>query len=455
MPLSSLSALSPLDGRYAVKVDALRTTLSEAGFMHHRVKVEVSWLQALAEAGFDEIKPFSDDAKTLLNKLVAEFSEADAQRIKDIEAVTNHDVKAVEYWLKEKVAGSAELVAASEFIHFACTSEDINNTSHGMMLKTARDSVMVPALQKVIARLTDLAHTNADVPMLSRTHGQPASPTTLGKEMANVVARLQRAIKRIEQVEILGKMNGAVGNYNAHLSAYPAYDWENFSKNVIEQRLGLTYNPYTIQIEPHDYMAEMFDAFARANTILLDLNRDIWGYISVGYFKQKTKAGEIGSSTMPHKVNPIDFENSEGNLGLANALLRHLSEKLPVSRWQRDLTDSTVLRNIGVAFGYTLLAYDSCLRGLNKLETNPERLAADLDATWEVLAEPVQTVMRRYGIENPYEQLKELTRGKGISKEALREFVLTLAIPQDAKDLLLAMTPANYIGIAAKLAKAI
>jgi len=455
MPLSSLSALSPLDGRYAVKVDALRTTLSEAGFMHHRVKVEVSWLQALAEAGFDEIKPFSDDAKALLNKLVVEFSEADAQRIKDIEAVTNHDVKAVEYWLKEKVAGSAELVAASEFIHFACTSEDINNTSHGMMLKTARDSVMVPALQKVIARLTELAHTNADVPMLSRTHGQPASPTTLGKEMANVVARLQRAIKRIEQVEILGKMNGAVGNYNAHLSAYPAYDWENFSKNVIEQRLGLTYNPYTIQIEPHDYMAEMFDAFARANTILLDLNRDIWGYISVGYFKQKTKAGEIGSSTMPHKVNPIDFENSEGNLGLANALLRHLSEKLPVSRWQRDLTDSTVLRNIGVAFGYTLLAYDSCLRGLNKLETNPERLAADLDATWEVLAEPVQTVMRRYGIENPYEQLKELTRGKGISKEALREFVLTLAIPQDAKDLLLAMTPANYIGIAEKLAKAI
>jgi len=455
MSLSSLSALSPLDGRYATKVDALRTTLSEAGFMHHRVKVEVSWLQALAEAGFDEIKPFSDDAKALLNKLVAEFSEADAQRIKDIEAVTNHDVKAVEYWLKEKVAESAELVAASEFIHFACTSEDINNTSHGMMLKTARDGVMVPALQKLIARLTELAHTNADVPMLSRTHGQPASPTTLGKEIANVVARLQRAIKRIEQVEILGKMNGAVGNYNAHLSAYPAYDWENFSKNVIEQRLGLTYNPYTIQIEPHDYMAEMFDAFARANTILLDLNRDIWGYISVGYFKQKTKAGEIGSSTMPHKVNPIDFENSEGNLGLANALLRHLSEKLPVSRWQRDLTDSTVLRNIGVAFGYTLLAYDSCLRGLNKLETNPERLAADLDATWEVLAEPVQTVMRRYGIENPYEQLKELTRGKGISKEALREFVLTLAIPQDAKDLLLAMTPANYIGIAAKLAKAI
>jgi len=455
MSLSSLSALSPLDGRYAAKVDALRTTLSEAGFMHHRVKVEISWLQALSQAGFDEIKPFSPAANALLDKLAAEFSEADAQRIKDIEAVTNHDVKAVEYWLKEQVKDVPELVAASEFIHFACTSEDINNTSHGMMLKTARDSVMLPALKKLIARLTELAHTNAGVPMLSRTHGQAASPTTLGKEMANVVARLQRALKRIEQVEILGKMNGAVGNYNAHLSAYPHYDWESFSKNVIEQRLGLTYNPYTIQIEPHDYMAEMFDAFARVNTILLDLNRDIWGYISVGYFKQKTKAGEIGSSTMPHKVNPIDFENSEGNLGLANSLLRHLSEKLPVSRWQRDLTDSTVLRNIGVALGYTLLAYDSCLRGLNKLETNPERLAADLDATWEVLAEPVQTVMRRYAIENPYEQLKELTRGKGISKEALREFVEGLAIPQEAKDVLLAMTPANYIGIAAKLAKAI
>ncbi|MFZ6771961.1 adenylosuccinate lyase [Undibacterium sp. SXout7W] len=455
MSLSSLSALSPLDGRYASKLDALRATLSEYGFMHHRVKVEISWLQALSQAGFDEIKPFSASANALLDKVATEFSEQDAQRIKEIEAVTNHDVKAVEYWLKEQVKDVPELVAASEFIHFACTSEDINNTSHGMMLKTARNSVMVPALQKLIARLTELAHQNADVPMLSRTHGQAASPTTLGKEMANVVARLQRAIKRIEQVEILGKMNGAVGNYNAHLSAYPHHDWESFSKNVIEQRLGLTYNPYTIQIEPHDYMAEMFDAFARVNTILLDLNRDIWGYISVGYFKQKTKAGEIGSSTMPHKVNPIDFENSEGNLGLANSLLRHLSEKLPVSRWQRDLTDSTVLRNIGVALGYTLLAYDSCLRGLNKLETNPERLAADLDATWEVLAEPVQTVMRRYAIENPYEQLKELTRGKGISKEALREFVEGLAIPQEAKDVLLAMTPANYIGIAAKLAKAI
>jgi adenylosuccinate lyase len=455
MSLSPLSALSPIDGRYAAKVDALRSTLSEAGFMHHRVKVEVAWLQALSEAGFSEIRPFSADAVALLNRLVSEFSEADAQRIKEIEAVTNHDVKAVEYWLKEKVAGSAELVAASEFIHFACTSEDINNTSHGMMLKAARDEVMLPALNKLISKLAELAHLNAEIPMLSRTHGQPASPTTLGKELANVVARLRRAADRIAKVEILGKMNGAVGNYNAHLSAYPAHDWESFSKAVIEQRLGLVYNPYTIQIEPHDYMAEMFDAFARANTILLDLNRDIWGYISIGYFKQKTKAGEIGSSTMPHKVNPIDFENSEGNLGLANSLLRHLSEKLPVSRWQRDLTDSTVLRNIGVALGYTLLAYDSCMRGLNKLETNPERLAADLDATWEVLAEPVQTVMRRYGIENPYEQLKELTRGKGISKEALREFVEGLAIPQDAKDLLLAMTPASYTGIAVKLAKAI
>ncbi|GGX46396.1 adenylosuccinate lyase [Undibacterium squillarum] len=455
MSLSPLSALSPIDGRYAAKVDALRSTLSEAGFMHHRVKVEVAWLQALSEAGFSEIRPFSADAVALLNRLVSEFSEADAQRIKEIEAVTNHDVKAVEYWLKEKVAGSAELVAASEFIHFACTSEDINNTSHGMMLKASRDDVMLPALNKLISKLTELAHLNAEVPMLSRTHGQPASPSTLGKELANVVARLRRAADRIAKVEILGKMNGAVGNYNAHLSAYPEHDWESFSKAVIEQRLGLVYNPYTIQIEPHDYMAEMFDAFARANTILLDLNRDIWGYISIGYFKQKTKAGEIGSSTMPHKVNPIDFENSEGNLGLANSLLRHLSEKLPVSRWQRDLTDSTVLRNIGVALGYTLLAYDSCLRGLNKLETNPERLAADLDATWEVLAEPVQTVMRRYGIENPYEQLKELTRGKGISKEALREFVEGLAIPQEAKDLLLAMTPASYTGIAVKLAKAI
>ena len=455
MSLSALSALSPLDGRYAAKTDKLRPLLSEAGFMHHRVKVEIAWLQALSNAGFAEIKPFSAAANALLDKLANEFTEGDAERIKAIEAVTNHDVKAVEYWLKEKVKDVPELVAASEFIHFACTSEDINNTSHGMMLKAARNDVLLPALRNVIARLTEIAHENAALPMLSRTHGQPASPTTLGKEIANVVARLKRAEKRIADVEILGKMNGAVGNYNAHLSAYPDFDWESFSKKVIEQRLGLTFNPYTIQIEPHDYMAELFDAVARANTILLDLNRDIWGYISLGYFKQKTKAGEIGSSTMPHKVNPIDFENSEGNLGLANAVLKHLSEKLPVSRWQRDLTDSTVLRNIGVAFGYAVLAYDSCLRGLNKLEVNPARLAEDLDATWEVLAEPVQTVMRRYGIENPYEQLKELTRGKGISKEALRDFVNGLAIPQQAKDQLLAMTPASYTGRAEQLARKI
>ncbi|PUA20562.1 adenylosuccinate lyase [Glaciimonas sp. PCH181] len=455
MSLTALSALSPLDGRYAAKTDKLRPILSEAGFMHHRVKVEISWLQALSNAGFSEIKPFSPAASAQLDKIAAEFTEADAARIKEIEAVTNHDVKAVEYWLKEQVKDVPELVAASEFIHFACTSEDINNTSHGMMLKAARDTVLLPSLHQLIAKLTGLAHENAELPMLSRTHGQPASPTTLGKEMANVVARLQRAAKRIAEVEILGKMNGAVGNYNAHLSAYPTFDWETFSKNVIEQRLGLTYNPYTIQIEPHDYMAELFDAVARTNTILLDLNRDIWGYIALGYFKQRLKAGEIGSSTMPHKVNPIDFENSEGNLGMANAVLKHMSEKLPVSRWQRDLTDSTVLRNIGVGLGYSLLAYDSCLRGLNKLEVNPSRLAEDLDATWEVLAEPVQTVMRRYGIENPYEQLKELTRGKGISKDALRAFILNLAIPQDAKDLLLAMTPANYIGYAADLAKKI
>ncbi len=451
-PSATLSALSPLDGRYAAKTDKLRPILSEAGFMHHRVKVEIAWLQALSQAGFAEIKPFSKDATALLDKMAADFTEQDAARIKEIEAVTNHDVKAVEYWLKEQVKDVPELVAATEFIHFACTSEDINNTSHGMMLKAARDGVIVPALQAVIDKLREIAHTNASLPMLSRTHGQTASPTTLGKEFANVVARLDRAVARIKAVEILGKMNGAVGNYNAHLSAYPGFDWPAFSKNVIEQRLGLTFNPYTIQIEPHDYMAELFDAVARANTILLDLNRDIWTYVSLGYFKQRLKAGEIGSSTMPHKVNPIDFENSEGNLGMANAVLKHMAEKLPVSRMQRDLTDSTVLRNIGVGLGYALLAYDSCLRGLNKLEVNAARLEQDLDANWEVLAEPVQTVMRRYGVENPYEQLKELTRGKGISKDALREFIVTLAVPQEAKDLLLQMTPANYIGIAAQLA---
>ena len=453
--LSALTALSPIDGRYAAKADPLREWLSEAAFMRNRVKVEVHWLIALSQAGLAEIPRFSAAAEGALLALVENFAEADAARIKEIEAVTNHDVKAVEYWMKERVKGNAELEAASEFIHFACTSEDINNTSHGMMLKGARDTVIVPTLRRVQARLVELAHANADVPMLSRTHGQPASPTTLGKEMANVAARLDRAIRRIEAVELLGKMNGAVGNYNAHLSAYPQLDWEAFSKNVIETRLGLTFNPYTIQIEPHDYMAELFDAVARANTIILDLDRDVWGYISQGYFKQKTKAGEIGSSTMPHKVNPIDFENSEGNVGLANAVLRHLSEKLPVSRWQRDLTDSTVLRNIGVAFGYSLLAYDACLRGLGKLETNPSRLAEDLDNCWEVLAEPVQTVMRRYGIANPYEQLKELTRGKGISREALREFIGTLAIPEDARKLLLDMTPGSYVGKAEELARRI
>ncbi|MCX7216154.1 MAG: adenylosuccinate lyase [Burkholderiales bacterium] len=452
MPLTELSALSPLDGRYASKTDALRPILSEAGFMHHRVKVEIAWLLALSEAGLDELKPFSAESKARLQKLATEFTEQDAARIKAIEATTNHDVKAVEYWLKEKVQGDPELVAASEFIHFACTSEDINNTSHGMMLHTARDTVLLPALDKLIERLSEIAHQHADMPMMSRTHGQPASPTTMGKEIANVVARLRRAQQAIATVEILGKMNGAVGNYNAHLSAYPKVDWQAFSREVVEQRLGLTFNPYTIQIEPHDYIAELFDAIARANTILIDLSRDVWGYISLGFFKQKTKAGEIGSSTMPHKVNPIDFENAEGNLGMANAVLRHMAEKLPISRWQRDLTDSTVLRN---GFGYTLLAYDSCLRGLNKLEANPARMAEDLDQNWEVLAEPVQTVMRRYGIENPYEQLKELTRGKGISQAALREFIQGLAIPQDAKDRLLAMTPATYIGLAAQLAKEI
>jgi adenylosuccinate lyase len=442
-----------LDGRYASKTDGLRPWLSEAAFMKQRVQVEVHWLIALSQAKLPDFPSFSANAEAVLLKLVADFSDTDAERIKAIEAVTNHDVKAVEYWMKEKVVGHAELEKASEFIHFACTSEDINNTSHGLMLKGARQEVILPKLRELLTALTHLAVTNADVPMLSRTHGQPASPTTLGKEMANVAMRLQRAIVNIEKVPLLGKMNGAVGNYNAHLSAYPDVDWEKFSKEVVEKRLGLEFNPYTIQIEPHDYMAELFDAVARANTILLDMNRDIWGYISVGYFKQKTKAGEIGSSTMPHKVNPIDFENSEGNLGIANALLKHLSEKLPVSRWQRDLTDSTVLRNLGTALGHSLLAYDSALKGLGKLETNPERLAEDLNNCWEVLAEPVQTVMRRYGVPNPYEQLKELTRGKGITPEGLRSFIQGLAIPDDAKKLLLEMTPASYIGKATELAQ--
>ncbi len=451
--LSTLSALSPLDGRYASKTDGLRPWLSEAAFMKQRVQVEVHWLIALSQAKLPDFPSFSSNAEAVLLKLVTDFSDSDAERIKAIEAVTNHDVKAVEYWMKEKVVGHAELEKASEFIHFACTSEDINNTSHGLMLKGARQEVLLPKLRELLSALTNLAVANADVPMLSRTHGQPASPTTLGKEMANVAMRLQRAIANIEKVPLLGKMNGAVGNYNAHLSAYPDVDWEKFSKEVVEKRLGLEFNPYTIQIEPHDYMAALFDAVARANTILLDMNRDIWGYISVGYFKQKTKAGEIGSSTMPHKVNPIDFENSEGNLGIANALLKHLSEKLPVSRWQRDLTDSTVLRNLGTALGHSLLAYDSALKGLGKLETNPERLAEDLNNCWEVLAEPVQTVMRRFGVPNPYEQLKELTRGKGITPEGLRSFIQGLAIPDDAKKLLLEMTPASYIGKATELAK--
>ncbi|MCG1041422.1 adenylosuccinate lyase [Mycetohabitans sp. B8] len=453
--LFALTALSPLDGRYAAKTEALRDWLSEAAFMRHRVTVEVHWLIALSQTGLPGIPAFSASSEQFLLQLVERFSPHDAARIKDIERVTNHDVKAVEYWLKESVKGQPELERASEFIHFACTSEDINNTSHGLMLKGAREHVILPALRTVHQRLVALAHAHAAQPMLSRTHGQPASPTTLGKEIANVAARLARAIDRIAAVTLLGKMNGAVGNFNAHLSAYPDFDWEAFARDVVQTRLGLTFNPYTIQIEPHDYMAELFDALARANTILLDLDRDVWGYISLGYFKQKTKAGEIGSSTMPHKVNPIDFENSEGNLGLANATLRHLADKLPVSRWQRDLTDSTVLRNIGVAFGYSLLAYDALIRGLDKLEVNPQRLDEDLDDCWEVLAEPVQTIMRRYGIENPYEQLKELTRGKGITRDGLHAFIGTLAIPDEAKARLLAMTPASYVGKAVELAQRI
>ncbi len=449
---TNLTALSPIDGRYATKTNDLRPWLSESAFMHMRVKVEVHWLIALTKAGLPDMPSFSEAAENYLLNLVENFSVEDAARIKEIEAVTNHDVKAVEYWLKEQVKGQVELENASEFIHFACTSEDINNTSHGLMLTGAVHEVMLPKLRVVLAALKALAITHANLPMLSRTHGQPASPTTLGKEMANIAARLEKAIRKIEAVKMMGKMNGAVGNFNAHLSAYPDFDWEKFSKDVVENRLHLEFNPYTIQIEPHDAMAELFDAFARANTILLDMNRDIWGYIAWGYFKQKTKEGEIGSSTMPHKVNPIDFENSEGNLGIANALLKHLSEKLPVSRWQRDLTDSTVLRNLGTAFGHSLLAYDSALKGLLKLEVNPARLEQDLNECWEVLAEPIQTVMRRYAIPNPYEQLKELTRGKAITKEAMQIFISQLAIPPAAKELLLAMTPANYIGKAAELA---
>ncbi|RPH41370.1 MAG: adenylosuccinate lyase [Burkholderiales bacterium] len=448
-----LDALSPLDGRYAARVAALRPLLSESAFVRHRVTVEVEWLVALSDLGLPELPRFSAGARERLRAVAAGFGAAEAARVKAIEAVTNHDVKAVEYFLKECVAGDAELERASEFIHFACTSEDINNTSHAMMYTAARDAVLLPALDAVIDTLRTMAHAHAALPMLSRTHGQPATPTTLGKELANVVARLKGARGRIAAVRPTAKMNGAVGNFNAHLSAYPEVDWEAFARGVIEGPLGLAFNPWTIQIEPHDWMAELFDAIARTNTILVDLDRDVWGYISVGYFKQRTKAGEIGSSTMPHKVNPIDFENSEGNLGIANALLRHLADKLPVSRWQRDLTDSTVLRNVGNAFGHTLLAWDACLRGLKKLEVNPQRLAEDLDGCWEVLAEPVQTVMRRYGVPNPYEQLKELTRGKGITAEALAAFVDRLDIPDDAKARLRALTPASYIGKAAELAR--
>lgn len=452
--LPNLISISPLDGRYANKLSTLRPLVSEFGLLHFRAQVEIAWLQALAQAGFSEIPPFSSTARTYLLELVQNFSLADAERIKTIEQTTNHDVKAVEYWLKEKFASFPELVAASEFIHFACTSEDINNTAHGLILHHTRSEVLIPALDKLIEQLREKAHAYATFPMLSRTHGQPATPTTLGKELANVVQRLERATSKIINVEILGKMNGAVGNYNAHLSAYSEFDWQAFSRKVVSG-LGLTFNAYTTQIEPHDYMAELFDAIARVNTILIDLNRDLWGYISLGYFKQKLKSGEIGSSTMPHKVNPIDFENSEGNLGLANALLRHLSEKLPISRWQRDLTDSTVLRNMGVALGYSLLAYDACLRGLNKLEVNSSRLAEDLDQCWEVLAEPIQTVMRRYGLPNPYEQLKELTRGKEISQETLQTFIKKLSIPETAKEQLLKLTPASYLGMAIQLAQQI
>ncbi len=449
--LSTLNALSPIDGRYASKTDDLRPWLSEAAFMRQRVKVEVHWLIALAHSKLPQMPSFDQTSEAYLLQLVEQFSEQDAKRIKEIEAVTNHDVKAVEYWLKEQVKGQDQLEKASEFIHFACTSEDINNTSHGMMLNGSVHQVMLPKLEALLDCLVNLAIDNAAIPMMSRTHGQPASPTTLGKEMANIAKRLERSIEQIRAVQMFGKMNGAVGNYNAHGAAYPDFDWESFCRAVVEDRLGLVFNPYTIQNEPHDAMAELFDAFARANTILLDMNRDIWGYISLGYFKQKTKDGEIGSSTMPHKVNPIDFENSEGNLGLANALLRHLSDKLPISRWQRDLTDSTVLRNLGTAFGHTLIAYDSAIRGLLKLETNPSRLAEDLDQSWEVLAEPIQTVMRRFGVPNPYEQLKTLTRGKNITKEDLQNFIHQLDIPQDARDRLLLMTPSNYLGKAIEL----
>ena len=454
---SPITALSPLDGRYAAKLALLRPIMSEHGYMQRRVQVEVAWFIALSDAGFAEFKPLTTGARAYLLGLVKNFSEADSTAIKEIEKTTNHDVKAVEYWIKAKFEARPELERAAEFVHFACTSEDINNTSHALQLRSGRDQVLLPGLDRIVLKLREMAHLYAAVPMLSRTHGQTASPTTVGKELANVLVRLQTAAERIANVKILAKMNGAVGNYNAHLAAWPGFDWEAFSRNVIETPepvgLGLTFQPYSIQIEPHDYMAELFDAVARANTILIDLSRDIWGYVSLGYFKQRLKAGEIGSSTMPHKVNPIDFENAEGNLGLANALLRHLSEKLPISRWQRDLTDSTVLRNIGVAMGYATLAYVSLLTGLNKLELNEAALAEDLDGAWEVLAEPIQTVMRRYGVPGAYEKLKEVTRGQRVTREALHGLIASLEIPQAEKDRLLAMTPGSYTGMAVALAR--
>ena len=461
--MTQVTALSPLDGRYAAKLATLRPLMSEQGYMHRRVQVELAWFAALSDAGFAEFAPLSADARKYLVALVTHFSTEDALAIKEIEKKTNHDVKAVEYWIKDKFKACTnatvkkELEHSAEFVHFACTSEDINNTSHALQLQASREQVVLPMLDTIITKLRDMAHAYADVPMLSRTHGQTASPTTVGKEIANVVMRLRAGRERIAKVSILAKMNGAVGNYNAHLSAWPDFDWEAFSQRVVETPapvgLGLGFQPYSIQIEPHDYMAELFDAIARTNTILIDWSRDVWGYVSLGYFKQSLKAGEIGSSTMPHKVNPIDFENAEGNLGLANALLKHLSEKLPISRWQRDLTDSTVLRNMGVALGYSVLAYQSLGVGLNKLEINHDALAADLDAAWEVLAEPIQTVMRRYGVEQAYEQLKEATRGKSVTPEALHSLVRSLPIPPAEIERLLAMTPASYIGKAAELAR--
>ncbi|KGI78185.1 adenylosuccinate lyase [Oleiagrimonas soli] len=453
MSLTPLTALSPLDGRYAAKVEMLRPIFSEYGLMHRRVRVEIAWLLALAaEPGIVELAPFSTAAAARLQAIADDFSVEDGQRIKDIEATTNHDVKAVEYFIKERIGDDVELGAAKEFVHFACTSEDINNLSYALMLRDARDAVLLPQLDAVIGCLRDMAHANADLPMLSRTHGQTASPTTLGKELANVVARLQRQRAQLARVEVPAKINGAVGNYNAHAVTYPDIDWRGFSQRFVES-LGLDWNPYTTQIEPHDGVAEYCDAVRRANVIMIDLARDIWGYISQGYFKQALKEGEIGSSTMPHKVNPIDFENAEGNFGVADALLDHFAQKLPISRWQRDLTDSTVLRGLGTAFGHTLVALASLQKGLGKLEVNPERLAADLDANWEVLAEAVQTVMRRYGLPSPYEQLKALTRGRGITRDSMREFIGQLDLPEADKRRLLELTPAGYTGLAAELAR--